>query len=57
MSERKLMAMGGSLVLCLPRSWCRDLRLGPGDTVDVLMEGGKLVVMPGRLVAPEGKPE
>ena len=39
---------GNSLGLRLPRSVAQEAQIGDGDTVDVVVEGGAIVIRPAR---------
>jgi hypothetical protein len=41
---RKTKAVGGSLMISLPSSWCREQAIAAGDFVRVKEQGNKLVL-------------
>jgi hypothetical protein len=43
LGKRKTWAVGGNLVVSIPRDMTRHFKLEPGNEVDTYFEGGKLI--------------
>ena len=52
--ERRLQRMGGSCLISIPASWLHQYNLKQGDTVELYLHRGDLVVSRGKDTRPGG---